>query len=303
MPPVKYHIHILPILLLALCGMHFTASANTTPTPDALFHGGCLTSGNQTVVIGTQPTAITATTATGGNCNGNYTYQWQISTDGLWYTNIPGSTGQHLTFPNAAAPVTSPGYTYYQRRATCGIEVKYTGFVKITWVTNITYYNVAKSGEFTRNNCGSGYTGSKVIYPVAAGTYSSTVSQAQADQLAQNDVNNNGQAYANSHGSCTPSTVQLNLISYVNMEFNARFVNTTTGAIYDFVFPAVVYNHVVGQIPRGTYNVIIQPQRDNKLYEWIFSNAYQAGTMMFIKNGMDYNCDCGQIEIWEWILP
>jgi hypothetical protein len=65
------------------------------------------------------------------------------------------------------------------------------------------YYNAAQSQNFTRNNCPSGYTGSTVTYTVPAGTYSSTTSQAAADQLAMNDINANGQNYANTNGTCT----------------------------------------------------------------------------------------------------
>lgn len=66
-----------------------------------------------------------------------------------------------------------------------------------------TAYNAAKSGGFVRNNCPCGQTGSgTVTYTVAANTYSSHAGQWDADQLAQNDVNANGQNYANAHGSC-----------------------------------------------------------------------------------------------------
>ena len=67
----------------------------------------------------------------------------------------------------------------------------------------VVYKNVAKSGVFTRNNCGAGFTGSPVKYNVAAGVYSSSVSQVDADNQAQNDVNINGQNYANANGSCS----------------------------------------------------------------------------------------------------
>lgn len=70
-----------------------------------------------------------------------------------------------------------------------------------------TYYNVADSGSFTRNNCAAGYAGSTVIYRVAAGTYSSTTSQAAANLLAANDVAANGQNYANANGTCTTTAV------------------------------------------------------------------------------------------------
>jgi YD repeat-containing protein len=65
------------------------------------------------------------------------------------------------------------------------------------------YNNIAKSGNFTRNNCGTNGTGGSITYTVAASTYTSIISQADADQQAQNDVNANGQAYANANGSCT----------------------------------------------------------------------------------------------------
>lgn len=68
------------------------------------------------------------------------------------------------------------------------------------------YYNIVKTGTFTRNNCGTCYTGSSVTYTVVAGKYGSSVSQAAANQLAQDEVNANGQAYANANGTCTPST-------------------------------------------------------------------------------------------------
>ena len=67
----------------------------------------------------------------------------------------------------------------------------------------IIYQSAEKSGNFTRNNCGSGYTGSTVTYTVPAGTYTSTISPEDADQQAQADVNANGQAYANGNGTCT----------------------------------------------------------------------------------------------------
>jgi len=65
-----------------------------------------------------------------------------------------------------------------------------------------TFYNAAISQTFTRNNCPTGFTGSQVTYTVAANTYSSVISQADADQQAQNNLTANGQAYANANGTC-----------------------------------------------------------------------------------------------------
>jgi len=63
------------------------------------------------------------------------------------------------------------------------------------------YYNTPKSGTYQRIGCTVG-TGTYVTYEVTAGTYTSTISQAKADSLAQNDVNLNGQTFANFTGKC-----------------------------------------------------------------------------------------------------
>ena len=80
-----------------------------------------------------------------------------------------------------------------------------------TAVAATVYYNVQQSGTATKNTCGTGYTGSTVTYTVAAGKYSSTVSQADADSKAIADVVANKQTYANTNGTCiavtsTPTT-------------------------------------------------------------------------------------------------
>jgi hypothetical protein len=66
----------------------------------------------------------------------------------------------------------------------------------------ITYYSKQMSATATRNNCPKGYTGSRETYTVPAGKYSSTSSQADADNKALADLSANKQAYANLYGSC-----------------------------------------------------------------------------------------------------
>lgn len=81
------------------------------------------------------------------------------------------------------------------------IVKEYTyGYVPTTY-----YYNIAKSQSFTKNNCGTGMIplATPISYTVPAGKYSSTISQAAANQTAQNDIDVNGQNYANANGICT----------------------------------------------------------------------------------------------------
>nr|WP_315154704.1 DUF5977 domain-containing protein [uncultured Flavobacterium sp.] len=67
------------------------------------------------------------------------------------------------------------------------------------------YYNTAKSGSFTKNNCALDYQAAgPTTYTVAANTYISYTSQADADSGAQAIVNSNGQSYANANGVCNP---------------------------------------------------------------------------------------------------
>ncbi|HEX6430511.1 MAG TPA: DUF5977 domain-containing protein [Niastella sp.] len=72
------------------------------------------------------------------------------------------------------------------------------------------FRSIYKSGTFTKQ-CTEGGIGSTVIYPVDEGAYTSTISQEDANQKAQNDVDTKGQAYANTMGICTwyndPKTV------------------------------------------------------------------------------------------------
>lgn len=79
-----------------------------------------------------------------------------------------------------------------------------------------TFINTAKSASFTRNNCEAGGYPGTIVYNVPIGKYSSTVSQAAVDAVAQSDVNNNGQAYANSNASCM----------FYNKLLNAKYYKT-----------------------------------------------------------------------------
>lgn len=65
------------------------------------------------------------------------------------------------------------------------------------------FRNQAQTGSFTRNNCATGGTGSAVSYTVAAGRFTSLVSQADANTMATNALASEGQANANANGTCT----------------------------------------------------------------------------------------------------
>ncbi len=86
------------------------------------------------------------------------------------------------------------------------------------------YYNTEKSKTFIKNNCSSGQSSSGTYaYTVPFGKHISTVSQSEADQMAETDLNNNGQALANSSGSC--SYIGCNVSAFQNESFQYQYSN------------------------------------------------------------------------------
>src|SRR5262249_1190283 len=74
------------------------------------------------------------------------------------------------------------------------------------------YWNVEKFAYFSKNDCTpdqgtavctGGTKPFNTKYDVPAHSYSSPISQGAADTLALNDIAANGQAYANSHCTCS----------------------------------------------------------------------------------------------------
>ena len=95
------------------------------------------------------------------------------------------------------------------------------GQINVNTNGTCTFYNTPKSGVFVKNNCGTG-SGSAVTYNVSSGAYSSTISQADADNKAQNDVNVNGQNYANANGVC----------GFYNTQQSGDFIRNNCGIGY-----------------------------------------------------------------------
>lgn len=96
------------------------------------------------------------------------------------------------------------GYDAFQRlRSITDHQGNIVKDYQYNYAQSIVYRNVAASQTFTKNNCGSGYTGGQLTYTVPANTYSSVVSQAAADALAAADIAANGQNYANANAGCT----------------------------------------------------------------------------------------------------
>lgn len=94
-----------------------------------------------------------------------------------------------------------------------------------TYIVTKDFSNISKSGTFAKNNCGAGFQGTSVTYTVPAGRYTSSISQADADQKAINDVNTNGQTYANTNGGCNVIICKKVEILIPLTLYNSLYVN------------------------------------------------------------------------------
>ena len=65
------------------------------------------------------------------------------------------------------------------------------------------YYNALLTQTFTKEACSAGYKGSSYTYTVPYGRFTSTISQADADAQAQDDMDANGQSLANFPGNAS----------------------------------------------------------------------------------------------------
>jgi hypothetical protein len=83
----------------------------------------------------------------------------------------------------------------------------------------VRYYSRAAGQMLYKNNCGPSALGGSYTYNVAEGKYISIISQADADQQAQNDINVNGQIAANTNGTCTTLNCTVTKGSGIN-QFN-----------------------------------------------------------------------------------
>ncbi|MBB6273365.1 hypothetical protein HDF26_003825 [Pedobacter cryoconitis] len=92
------------------------------------------------------------------------------------------------------------------------------------------YSNTAQSTTFTKNDCPSGQSGSLVVYTVAAGTYTSTISQADAENKAAAEIQAKGQANANVSGTCKANQVPVSFVISNQTTTDIGFNLTINGA-------------------------------------------------------------------------
>lgn len=122
-----------------------------------------------------------------------------------------------------------------------------------------TFGNHVVSETFTKNNCSAGYQGGDVTFTIPANKYTSTVSQADADAQAENDILSNGQAYANTNGTCT--------LIYHNAAQSQSFQTQTCAA-------GSIGGQVAYAVPAGRYSSLVsQADADQQALDELNANG------------------------------
>jgi RHS repeat-associated protein len=78
----------------------------------------------QLFTAGTSPTPLAGTAASGGNCGGTFSYQWQSSSNGVTFSNITGADSLSHVSGNLIAN------TWFRRRVICGTDTEYTNIAQ-----------------------------------------------------------------------------------------------------------------------------------------------------------------------------
>jgi hypothetical protein len=142
------------------------------------------------------------------------------------------------------------------------------------------YSNNAISEVFTKNDCIPGNIGSEVTYNIPAGKYTSSISQADADQKVQNELNANGQIYANTSGSC----IKL----YYNTYRSENFTKENCPVGYQG-------NSMNYSVPAGKYSSTI----DQAAADQFAALEIKANGQAFANNDDNAGCTRDQEPFWE----
>jgi len=104
-----------------------SATATTTVTVYFPLTGGDISPSWLNINSGSDPGLLTASSATGGNCGGSYSYQWEVSANGVNFSIATGSSAAETYDPGVLTAT-----TYFRRRVNCGSDSALSGVSTIT---------------------------------------------------------------------------------------------------------------------------------------------------------------------------
>ncbi|QRY56309.1 DUF5977 domain-containing protein [Sphingobacterium siyangense] len=157
------------------------------------------------------------------------------------------------------------------------------------------YKNTALSKSFTRD-CGTGYQGSTVSYTVPAGKYSSTISQQYADQMAQDDIDINGQNYANANGICNALAVNFYAYNFTAYPVTITFNPTFSGGTFTQISVPANSSYQV-QIKAGNYYLDMNTAYNFNAAYMMSCGFYAFGPSASFQNVNISDSGCSSLDV------
>lgn len=151
------------------------------------------------------------------------------------------------------------------------------------------YYNAQQSGTFTQTNCSAYTSPATVTYTVPAGKYSA-YTLGQANQLAINDVNTNGPAYANANGICSPWVSMP--VSMGSGGANPQWIIEVEFFQGSTLVSSFTFNNAGGTVyaPAGTYTVVVTQTNNYSRTVTLGQYGSQTGTSVTFNNVVMSGC-------------
>ncbi|MET0463081.1 MAG: DUF5977 domain-containing protein [Chitinophagaceae bacterium] len=186
---------------------------------------------------------------------------------GKYYSTISQADADQ----KAAAEITSSGQAFANAYGTCTVTPAPTVFV-----------NQAISMAFEKDDCPEGMAQPEdaITYTVNAGQFSSTISQADAQQKALDDLYISGQAYANANCSCSADPVTIELKAGKNTNASLVVMNVEEDELEDLPFP------VNTSATAGT--IELPPSQDGYILKFVvplappYTDPYSNGPYGFV---------------------
>lgn len=177
-------------------------------------------------------------TYTYANVSQSAAYTKNDCPSGYWGTSViykvPGGVyfstiSQADANQKAAAAVIASGQAYANANGSCTAVPPPSVFT-----------NKSLSMAFEKDDCpeGMAVVEDPVVYTVDAGQYSSTVSQLDADNMALDDLYENGQANANATCSCSSDPITIELTSGTDVDATLIIMDLDEEELEEIYFPA-----------------------------------------------------------------
>jgi|GEM_PF-1019812 len=131
----------------------YTGSATVDVNPPlTAITGNGLSPTVQDVFVGDYISNIGGGPAYGGDCNSNYDYQWQFSSDNNTFSDLTEANSLSYALGVAYSPATS----YYRRKVTCSSQSVYTASVRVSVYPHLTSGSISTSSSNISYNTSPG---------------------------------------------------------------------------------------------------------------------------------------------------